>query len=233
MKPFRILFVISFLLASPTAHSMDIFSAWLKKPQAQTEYATNQLKKMLIDPYKPLPSDFDQKVKELIVQGADPNIGDEFNNPLILAAEYNRADLARFLLTHGADPNYLPRAIAVLPGTGAAVGSGSALNTAIAKNNTEIIEILLEHGADPNKKDALLQWTPLMFAITNGTPETVRTILTTKSKIPLDLSVTDSQGHTAFYFVTSRLNNHVTQGQLDEAREIEKIVHEFRKQRLP
>ena len=56
---------------------------------------------------------------------------------LVIAAHSDHGQLARFLLSRGADPN-------------AAEAGYTALHAAVLRGNLELVKALLEHGADPN-----------------------------------------------------------------------------------
>lgn len=80
----------------------------------------------------------DTKIAKLLLDnGADPNITDGQNSPLLTACEGRHTKIARLLLENGADPNL--------------VGTFSyPLKEAILRRELRMVELLLEHKADPN-----------------------------------------------------------------------------------
>ena len=80
-------------------------------------------------------------VKELIASGADINHQQERygHTPLIIACNYNYKELAKFLISKGADINIRGK-----DGSSALIAAGS--------NSQELVELLLSKGADVNAK---------------------------------------------------------------------------------
>ncbi|WP_163710151.1 acyltransferase family protein [Mangrovibacterium lignilyticum] len=77
-------------------------------------------------------------VKQLVNQGIDINLTEPEggSTPLILAALFNKPDIAKFLIDNGADLNFRNN------------DGSTALHTAAFFCRTEIVSQLLEHGAD-------------------------------------------------------------------------------------
>jgi len=73
----------------------------------------------------------------------NPRAPNGYYTPLIWAIDSGRLDNARFLLTHGADPN-LTRA-----------GGATPLAGAVMRLNSDMMGLLLEHGADVNRAYSL------------------------------------------------------------------------------
>ena len=80
-------------------------------------------------------------VKELIASGADINQQNKMygHTPLIIACNYNYVDLAKLLISEGADINIRGK-------------DGSTALIAAAANSQELVEILLSKGAEVNAK---------------------------------------------------------------------------------
>ncbi|HEV3058907.1 MAG TPA: ankyrin repeat domain-containing protein [Vicinamibacterales bacterium] len=82
----------------------------------------------------------------LVAAGANVNDADAWGvSATVLAEHSGYAELAAFLLDHGADPN-------------AAKAGFSALHEAIMRRDEKMVAALLAHGADPNAP--LRTWTP-------------------------------------------------------------------------
>jgi ankyrin repeat protein len=214
--------IIILLMAGATVASnqgMDFITSWFKKPYTtQVDWATDELKKFNaslfngLDLPAPLPTDYDTRIKELILQGADPN-SDAI--PLFLAIRYRDSNLVRFLLEHGANPDS-PRTL-------------SPLIEAINTDKKELVEMLLEYDANPNLADTLFIWTPLMWAIAEPPkPEMVEILLRNPK---LNLSVTDSLGRTALQMAET-LTSH-DPNVLSKRREIARLIREYQKTKLP
>jgi ankyrin repeat protein len=79
-------------------------------------------------------------VKELLADGADPNVfEEERGSPLHWAAEKGRIDVVKELLKHpDIDPNIRDK------------DGRTALSLAVSENKKEIVEVLLAHGANPS-----------------------------------------------------------------------------------
>ena len=80
-----------------------------------------------------------QSLQKVLKDQHQINIYDEYGfTPLTQACFMNKIDIARWLLTKGANPN-----IADLSGY-------SALHWAVDNNNLELVKLLLDYKADPN-----------------------------------------------------------------------------------
>ncbi len=120
-----------------------------------------------------------QAVRAALEEGADPNTEGEDPNvkvgvevtALMLAARYNRIEIAKVLIERGANVNggnyaigyplqeaaekgYLEM-VTLLLSKGADVNTSAdenytALQGAVDERHTEVVEVLLKHGADPN-----------------------------------------------------------------------------------
>lgn len=108
------------------------------------------------------------RVKEIV--GAQPDIINAFAPdgfyPLGLAAFFSHADIAEFLLAHGANPNVAasnPQRV-------------TALHAATASGNLSIAKMLIAHGADVNAKQ-VNSFVPLHNAAQNGQIEMIELLL--------------------------------------------------------
>ncbi len=107
-----------------------------------------------------------QAVKKLIASGADINYQNEMygHTPLIIARNYNYVEMAKLLISEGADIKIKGK-------------DGSTALIAAASNSQELVEILLSKGADVKAR------------MTNGTGVFTRcTIGILKDKVPLQLA---------------------------------------------
>lgn len=122
---------------------------------------------------------------------ANPAMVNEFSadgfTPLGLACYFAQPEVARFLITSGADVNLSSRnGFHVTP-----------LHSAVAANQTEITRLLIEHGAKVNVKQQL-GVTPLHSAAQNGNVEILIMLLENNAaidarmeggKVPADLAL--------------------------------------------
>lgn len=116
------------------------------------------------------------------------------NTPLIYAAQNNFLKQARVLLNNGANPNYRN------PATGL-----SALATAAAEGHTDMVRLLVQQGkANINLPD-LNGRTPIMYAIEQNKPESVRTLLQLKA----DPNAADHTGATALMRASAKGNTEI------------------------
>jgi ankyrin repeat protein len=126
---------------------------------------------------------------ELLLNKADPNIKDRFDQTALFYAINNaNLDVVRLLLTRGSNPNITDR-----------YGRNALLYAIFClqkKSHDEIyyaiIELLLEHAANPNMKD-VLGLTALMYAEYNQ--KVVELLLTHGA----DPNIKDSKGETALH----------------------------------
>ena len=83
------------------------------------------------------------RVRELLDQGADPNIRGSYNNytALIYASSRGHTEIVELLLDNDADPNIQNN------------GNKTALYFASWLGNSDIVKLLLDNGADPNIRD--------------------------------------------------------------------------------
>lgn len=101
----------------------------------------------------------------------------EGNTPLIVASLRNSTEIAKVLISKGADINII------------ADNSQNAILYAAVNGNIEIVKALLEHGADPNSKSTDGN-TPLLHAAWAGNTEIIKLLLERK----VDVNVKNS-GH--------------------------------------
>ena len=103
-------------------------------------------------------------VRALLARGAEVDIEDEGGGtPLQKATANGHFESAQALLQAGADPHRPHR------------GSRNLLMGAIRGGNVDVVELLLNHGADPHQPQP--NYTPLAYAIYEGTPATVELLL--------------------------------------------------------
>jgi ankyrin repeat protein len=114
-------------------------------------------------------------VKELLKEGATPDLSYLLNAALRLAVEYGDRDLIKFLVGRGAQVY------------------GGLLLLAIQKRHTEAAEELLELGADPNATDYKGQ-TPLMMAVRTRNTRILKRLL----EVGADLLIKDNRGRTVY-----------------------------------
>lgn len=105
-----------------------------------------------------------EEVNKLLQQGTDPNLVYNTNTALTYAARDGFTEIARVLIDHGADVNWID-------------GEGvTPLILASFKNHIELVQLLLAHGADKTIKD---QWdrTALDYALRRGEADPIVQLL--------------------------------------------------------
>ena len=104
--------------------------------------------------YRALISNNIEAMKELLKEGADPNIANNMNEtPLYQAIDNDNKEAILLLLDNEANCNICKS------------DGNSPLHLAIKKLAVDYIELLLNKGANPNLKNKLYQQTPLHLAI--------------------------------------------------------------------
>lgn len=93
--------------------------------------------------------------------------------PLMIAVEYERHELIKILLEHGADTEYTT------------IYGNTALLLAVIYQNHEIMKILLDAGANVNVINTS-KYTPLMYAIDNSQIDDVKLLIEKGAKIDID-----------------------------------------------
>ena len=121
-------------------------------------------------------------VRQLIVRGADINYANiNAVTPLMVAAQWRRLDVVRFLLDNGADTTALD-----------ASNARTALMHACLSGSTQCVRLLLQAGAQVNAKDSF-GMTALMMAATTGELDMVRCLV----RAGADICGQDEWGYTA------------------------------------
>lgn len=103
-------------------------------------------------------------VSGLLEQGTDPNLVYNTNTALTYAARDGFTEIARLLVDHGADVNWVD-------------GEGvTPLILASFKNHRELVQLLLDQGADVTVRD---QWnqTALDYALRRGEADAIAQLL--------------------------------------------------------
>ncbi|MBT9313602.1 ankyrin repeat domain-containing protein [Leptothoe kymatousa] len=103
-------------------------------------------------------------VEQLLQNQSDPNVVYRTNTALTYAARDGYLDIARLLVAHGADVNWID-------------GEGvTPLILASFKDHQEIVQLLLDHGADITVQD---QWhrTALDYALRRGPADPIVQLL--------------------------------------------------------
>ena len=109
-------------------------------------------------------ADDTDRARTLLQQGTDPNLVYRTNTALTYAARDGFTDIARLLIAHGADVNWID-CEGVTP-----------LILAAHKDHIELVQLLLAHGADTTIKD---QWqrTALDYARRRGDADAIAQLL--------------------------------------------------------
>ncbi len=98
-------------------------------------------------------------MQQLLDLGAEPNLNPYRGTALLWSAYSNQAEAARWLLTHGADPNVRHDFGGAEHGRQAV-----ALHLAAQYGCIETIRVLLTHGADTTIEDGAFGGTPAGWA---------------------------------------------------------------------
>jgi ankyrin repeat protein len=132
-----------------------------------------------------------EKVKELTMQGADPNHIDQEGRTALMFSSFNgHTEIVRLLLNGGAE-------ISIRDAMGR-----TALLYASTGPFPETVKLLLDHHADPNIVDNDEHFSPLMHAAAEGQLEVVKLLLASGA----DPALKDIDGETAALF--ARNNGH-------------------------
>jgi hypothetical protein len=108
-------------------------------------------------------------VKDLIVQGANPNSSDSQGmSALAIACQDDHAEVVSYLLDHGADVN--------AHGKGEVVDRTALMAAASNGAHVNIVRLLVDKGADVNTRGEL-GWTALIWAAREGDIECVKYLL--------------------------------------------------------
>lgn len=107
-----------------------------------------------------------EKVRLLLLEGANPNIFDAYENwtALKLAARFGDANLMRLLFNHGGNPNLQDK------------NGVSLLLWAVIEKNYGVVQLLASYNVNPNIQDNR-GFSPLMQAAATGDVKMVRLLL--------------------------------------------------------
>lgn len=110
--------------------------------------------------------EFLEKVRLLLLEGANPNIFDKYNErtSLIHAARFGDADLMQLLLEHKGNPNLVDDK------------NVSLLLWAVIEKNYGVVQLLAAYNVNPNIQDNK-GFSPLMHAAATGDVRMVRLLL--------------------------------------------------------
>ncbi|WP_379968635.1 ankyrin repeat domain-containing protein [Epilithonimonas sp. UC225_85] len=109
-------------------------------------------------------------------------------SPLILACYRGNVEVAKYLIEHTKDINYLSP-------------EGTALASLCINYNKELVEKLLAKKADPNIQDSQGN-TPLLWAVKRNNIELISLLLKNKA----DINIKDSMGISAFEYAIKSNN---------------------------
>lgn len=131
----------------------------------------------------------------------DPSCANTYSNdgftPLSLAAFFNQTEIAKLLLTNGADPNLHATNPSKI----------NALHSAVARQNIELCKLFIRHGANVNARQTQ-DVTPLHAAAHLGNLELVKLLVTNgadigskmdEGKTALDFAVEDKHDEVRLY----------------------------------
>ncbi|HSI84751.1 MAG: ankyrin repeat domain-containing protein [Candidatus Methylacidiphilales bacterium] len=152
-----------------------------------------------------------------LMSGADIELNQEGNTPLMLALAKGNGSMAEMLIKHGAKPNGItPLFIATMKGDTEALKtlvkskkdlqaldewSENALHYAVRSKNLKVVLLLLQSGIKVNQKNQL-GLTPLMVAVEDGSQMLINTLIDHKA----DINAQDAYGQTAIFIATARGN---------------------------
>jgi len=189
----RVMEEINPILESNPENYMDIDTESLQKKFTQEELDRTYLQACIFGKMN--------EVKALLEIFPSININVRETNgdtPLIIACQTGHADIALYLLDHGADPNLICEC------------GNTALYVATFSydrhESIELMESLLKHGANPN---ILCQYclSPLMIACKDKFEEVTKLLL----QYDADPNMQDSEGNTALTLACNRNNQSIVE----------------------
>lgn len=129
--------------------------------------------------------------EKLLAENPNININahELWGTPLMLAAHYNRKEMAKFLVARGADLNHV-------------AGDVTALNEAIWQNLPDMVKILLDGGANVNLINESRGTTALQYAVEQGNEIIVKLLLNAGA----DVYIKSKDGKTAFDYTRPNRN---------------------------
>lgn len=123
-----------------------------------------------------------QRIQQLIEDGANPNTVDSFGQtPLLLASKKENTPIVNILLANGVDPNCEDHL------------KWTPLMWACCKGILAIVEMLLQNGAEFNQPRCSSRRTPLIFAAQQGHKAIVKMLI----EYGADVNLCDCDGLTA------------------------------------
>ncbi len=123
------------------------------------------------------------QLRTLVEQGGNVNMRDEFGmTPLYQAAINGNAEMARYLIDHGADPNIV---------TG--IGGMSPLSAAIWMGKTDAVLVLIEKGANVNYVTPMNKFRPIIYCGAYGNAKMAKALIDAGA----DVTARDDKGKTA------------------------------------
>ncbi|KAJ3196624.1 phosphate system positive regulatory protein pho81 [Irineochytrium annulatum] len=103
-------------------------------------------------------------VQICLENGAQATVVSGGSNPLAIACEYGRKDIATLLLAKGASVSVQ-------------ADSFSVLHVAAREGHADLCALLIEHGADLEVADSFKGWTPIFYAASEGHLECVKILI--------------------------------------------------------